>query len=70
LFDWDFSSCRRNDRGYGVFLVWAFQQASFSPWVTVFISVIFLLLLIGLVVSFVSAWKEISQEDKDDYRNY
>lgn len=56
--------------GYALFLVWVLKGAGIPLWIVLFISFIFLVILFGLVVAFIGRIREISKEDKDDYRNY
>lgn len=56
--------------GYAIFLLWAFSSIPVPFWVLGLVSVIFFALLVGLVVAFFSRLREMSKEDKNDYRNY
>ncbi len=56
--------------GYGAFLVWALSVAQMPWWGVGFVSMIFVALVGGLLVAFFARLKEITKEDKDDYRNY
>lgn len=56
--------------GYAFFLVWALGGAGVPVGMVLFVSFLFLVLMIALVVAFVARIKEIGKEEKDDYRNY
>ncbi|URA09533.1 hypothetical protein [Thermospira aquatica] len=56
--------------GYAAFVVWALSVAQMPWWGIGFVSMIFLVLIAGLIVAFFARIKEVSKEDKDDYRNY
>lgn len=56
--------------GYAFFLVWVLEQTGVSRLIIFFVSFIFAVVLIALVVAFLTRMREIGKEDKNDYRNY
>ncbi len=56
--------------GYAFFLVWALGGAGVPLGLVLFVSFLFVVLLLSLTVAFVARMREIKKEEQDDYRNY